>query len=340
VSRRNDSPVLGELEHIFQVSKVLVTGGQGFLGSHLVRRLVDSGKNVLVMSHQDGENGVGEIVTGDIRDPDFVRSAVEGVDVVVHLVSNFRQAGTDRRDAYAVNVGGTRNVVSACVRCGVQRLVHCSTIGVHGSVKEIPANEDTPFNPGDQYQETKLAAEMYVWDNYHRTGLPTTVIRPISMYGPGDTRMLKLFKAIKKGIFFMVGDGNALFQPAYIDDVVEGFMLSIEMPQAVGEAFILGNREYLPLNELVEVIAAELHVKSHRFHLPLKPMLVLAKIIESTFIPLGWEPPLHTRRMSFFCNNRAFSIEKAVRLLGYEPKVSLQEGVRRTIRWYEAQGWL
>ena len=105
----------------------------------------------------------------------------------------------------------------------MQKLVHCSTIGVHGDVRKIPADEKTAFNPGDLYQETKLIAEKRVWEFSKETGLPISVIRPISMFGPGDLRMLKLFRMINKGRFIIVGNGNALFQPAYIDDVVKGF---------------------------------------------------------------------------------------------------------------------
>ena len=136
---------------------------------------------------------------GDIRDPQAVARAVEGVDIVIYLVSNFRKGRSDRKDAYAVNVEGTRNVLQASLHYGVQQFLHCSTIGVHGNVRAIPADEETPFNPGDLYQETKLLAENHVREFYAQTGLPVTIIRPISLYGPGDLRMLKLFRMIKKG---------------------------------------------------------------------------------------------------------------------------------------------
>jgi len=255
-------------------------------------------------------------------------------------VSNFRKGGSDEKEAHAVNVEGTRNVLTACSRHGVRQLIHCSTIGVHGSVLEVPATEKSPFNPLDLYQETKLQAEQEVWRHHHETGLPVTVIRPISMFGPGDRRMLKLFRLIKKRRFVMVGEGNALFQPAYIDDVVDGFLLCLRNEKALGEAFIVGGDEYVPLRELVRLIAGELGVPPPWLRLPLRPVLTLADLCEKCCVPLGLEPPLHRRRVSFFQNDRAFSVEKARRVLGFQPRMPLREALRATIGWYQAHGWL
>jgi dihydroflavonol-4-reductase len=328
------------------MGRVLVTGGKGFLGSHLVTRLLADGERVRVFAHrgstqgdESGDKGC-EVIWGDIRNLSDVEQAIKGVDKVYHLVSNFRKGGSDKPDAYAVNVEGTKNVLSAAKKHGVGRVVHCSTIGVHGDVQAIPAHEETPFNPTDLYQETKLMAEQYVWQFHKETGLPISVVRPISLYGPGDLRMLKLFRTIKKRQFIYIGKGNVLFHPAYIDDVIEGFLLCGTHEKAVGEAFIIGGDGYLPLPELVDRIATHLQVPPPRMHIPLMPVEWLAGMCESVCTPLGIEPPLHKRRVSFFKNNRAFSIEKVKRVLGYVPRVSLDEGLNRTIRWYEEHGYL
>jgi nucleoside-diphosphate-sugar epimerase len=327
------------------MAKVLVTGGKGFLGGHLVRKLTANGEQVRIFARPHGDakknnSSDSDIFWGDIRDSQAVEGAVNGVDKVIHLVSNFRHGGSDKDEAYDINVKGTENVLNASLKFGVKRFVHCSTIGVHGNVKEIPATEETPFNPCDLYQETKLIAEKKVWQFYEKTKLPISVVRPISMFGPGDLRMLKLFKMIKKGRFVVVGDGSALFQPAYIDDVLQGFMLCLEKPEAIGEAFIIGGEEYLPLRELFQVIADELNVAPPKIKLPLGPVLFAASLCEKICAPLGIEPPLHRRRVSFFQNNRAFSVKKAKSVLGFSPDVSLREGVGRTIKWYEENGWL
>lgn len=327
------------------MSLVLVTGGKGFLGQHLVRRLMEAGHEVRVLARprstrDQTKESEANVLWGDIRDGQTVEHAVEGVDSVIHLVSNFRNGGSDKKEAYSINVEGTVNVLNACLKHQIKHLIHCSTIGVHGNVKQVPANEETPFNPGDLYQETKLIAEKKVWDFYCRTGFPLTVIRPISMFGPGDLRMLKLFRMIKNGWFVMVGKGNALFQPAYIDDVVRGFLLCLGNEKALGQVFIIGGNGYLPLKDLVRLIANELGVSLPRWKLPLSPVLGLAALCEQVCVPIGIEPPLHRRRVSFFQNNRAFSVEKAERLLGYKPRVSLREGLQRTIEWYGANNLL
>lgn len=327
------------------MSVILITGGTGFLGSHLVNRLLELGEEVRVLGNAHGkpysrEGSSPELCLGDIRDKEFVDETVKGVDYVIHTVSNFRKGGSDKDQAYDINVTGTENILNSCLKHNVKRLVHCSTIGVHGDVREIPATEETPYNPCDLYQETKLIAEKKVWEFYKNNKLPISVVRPISMFGPGDKRMLKLFSMIKKGKFLKIGPCTAFFQPAYIDDVIDGFMLCLHHEKAVGESFIVGGEEYVPLEELFTIIASELDVKPPRIRIPLGPVLLLASICEKVCAPLGIAPPLHRRRVSFFQNNRAFSVQKAKNILGYESKVSLQSGVKKTIQWYRDKGWL
>lgn len=325
------------------MAHIVVTGAGGFLGRHLTRRLTERGDVVRAFGHPASNDEprmqAAEFIPGDVRDREAVARAVSGADAVIHLVSNFRRGGSDKGEAAAINVDGTQNVLDAAVTAGVKRLVHCSTIGVHGDVQVVPADETAPFNPGDLYQETKLAGERRVWECYERTGLSVTVVRPISMLGPGDRRMLKLFRMIKGGRFIMVGDGEALFQPSYIDDVVDGFLACLDSDKAVGETFIVGGEEYLPLGELIGLIAGALHVPPPRLRIPMAPVVWAAAACESICVPLGIEPPLHRRRVSFFRNTRAFTIAKARRVLGYEPQVSLSDGIRRTIRWYQEHGW-
>ena len=327
------------------MAKVLVTGGKGFLGGHIAARLRARGDQVRVFARENNNDSFEEgqqyeVCYGDIRDVKAVEEAVKGVDYVIHTVSNFRRGGSDKDDAYSTNVEGTENVLKASERYQIRQLIHCSTIGVHGSVLEVPANEETSYNPTDLYQETKLIAEKTVWEFYKKTQLPITVVRPISLFGPGDVRMLKLFRLIQQGRFFIIGDGEVLFHPSYIDDVVRGFLLCLGNEKAIGEAFIIGGEGYLTLNELCQLIAKELKVAPPNLHIPMAPMVAAATLCEKIFVPLGFEPPLHRRRMSFFQNHRAFSIEKAKQRLAYHPEYSLEEGIRATIHWYRTQRWL
>jgi nucleoside-diphosphate-sugar epimerase len=327
------------------VKHVLITGGLGFLGSALVTEFAAAGFNIRIFSRQGRRAATFvhpsgyPIIWGDIRDREAVNRATEGVNLVVHTVSNFRQAKTDR-DAYAINVGGTDNLFDACAKQRVERIVLCSTIGVHGNVAQVPATEESPYNPGDIYQETKVEVERRARAFEQEHGIPICILRPASLYGPGDLRMLKLFRMIQQHRFVMMGSGRANFHPAYIDDVARAFVLAAVHPRVAGETFIVGGDGFLPLRDLVKKIARHLRVSPPVFRLPLKPVEALAAACEVVCRPLNIEPPLHRRRMSFFRNNRGFSIDKARRLLGYAPQVGLDEGLERTIAWYESGGLL
>jgi nucleoside-diphosphate-sugar epimerase len=327
------------------VTHVLITGGLGFLGQALVAEFAASGFDVRIFNRRSRRpagfvHPAGHpVVWGDIRDPAAVSRAVEGMDIVVHTVSNFREARTDR-DAYPINVGGSENILRAAAAHGAGRVVICSTIGVHGSVREAPAGETSPCNPGDIYQETKVEMERKARAFEREHGLPVCILRPASLYGPGDLRMLKLFRLIQRRRFVLLGRGDAFFHPAYIDDVARAFVLAATHPAAPGETFIIGGDQYLPLRDLIQAIARHLHVPPPGVRLPLWPADLLARACEAACRPFGIEPPLHRRRMSFFRNNRAFTIAKATSRLGYLPRVSLDEGLARTIAWYEMMGYL
>ena len=170
----------------------------------------------------------------------------------------------------------------------------------------------------DIYQATKAEAETLALDFHRRRGLPVTVIRPGAIYGPGETRLLKLFRAIARGRYALVGSGRACYHPVYIDDLVEGYLLALERPEAVGEAFIIAGPRYLSQQELAETIARATGGRILPFHVPVTPVRWLAALCESVCVPLGLEPPLHRRRVDFWTKSRAFSIEKARRRLGYE----------------------
>ena len=147
-------------------------------------------------------------------------------------------------------------IVEAAAASGVKRVVHCSTVGVHGDVEHPPANEDAPLKPGDVYQETKLEGEHLARDAGRRTGIPVTIVRPTGIYGPGDRRLLKLFGGVARGRFPMLGNGRIYYHLTYIDDLVEGFRLCGEHPGAADRTYILAGGEVTTLNELVALVAS------------------------------------------------------------------------------------
>jgi nucleoside-diphosphate-sugar epimerase len=325
-----------------------VTGAAGFTGGALVDRLLETGFPVraLVREGQEAGGHLGQTerrvprnadaltnVHGDLADIRALRALVEGVEVVVHVAAMFRTEGA--RDVFfEVNQRGTERLLAAARAAGVRRFVYCSTIGVHGDVQETPANERSPFNPRDPYQESKLKAEEACRRAMYEGGMEVVILRPCSIYGPGDLRMLKLFRMLARHRFLMVDAGDPNFHPVYIDDLVNAFIAASTVAEAAGETLIVGGPRFLPLKEYVALAAAAVGVPPPRWRVPFGVMNVAAKACESVCALLRVEPPLHRRRLRFFKHNRAFSIEKARRVLKYEPRVDVEEGFQRTVEWY------
>jgi nucleoside-diphosphate-sugar epimerase len=320
--------------------RVLVTGATGFTGGALANKLQQQGKHVTALVRKTANTSALEeigatLVYGDISDSESVLQAAQGVDIIYHIAAVYRTAGHPDSYYEAVNVGGVQNVIDAALAHNVGRTVHCSTIGVHGDIDEIPSNEDSPFNPGDIYQRTKLAGEE-LFAEAMKNGLAGCIFRPGAIYGPGDTRLLKMFKQIKRGFFPLFGGGNNLYHLSFIDDLTDGIILCGEHPGALGQRFILCSNEYGTLKDLSATIAKSLGVKIPTFAPPIGPLMLAAKICEAVCKPFAIDPPLHTRRVEFFVKSRAFDNAKARKMIGYSPKVSTEEGVAKTIVWYEA----
>jgi nucleoside-diphosphate-sugar epimerase len=324
---------------------VLVTGATGFTGGHLCERLVGDGHRVRALVRDAGrasrlrELGV-ELAVGDLCQPHSLERATEGVDLVYHIGALFRPENVTRRQLTETNVDGTRHLLDAALRSGVRRFVHCSTVGVHGDIRHPPANEDTPFAPGDPYQESKTEGERVVHRYMADGRLPIVVFRPGGIYGPGDMRFLKLFRAIKTRRFVMLGSGSVQYQLVYIDDLVDGILLCGQHAAAPGNVYILTGEAPVTLRHLVGVIAKVLGVEPPRLRFPVGPVYVAAFCCELVFKPLGLNPPLYRRRVDFFRKTRAFDISRAKRSLGFNPSTALERGVASTAEWYRASGHL
>jgi nucleoside-diphosphate-sugar epimerase len=326
------------------MTNYLITGATGYTGGHLARRLAAAGHRVRGLVRGSSQTaaltsaGV-ECVVANLTDAAAVRRAVAGADAVFHLAAAYREEHADRRVFTAVNVEGTRTLLEASAAAGVGRFVHCSTVGVQGQIDDPPATEEYRVQPGDHYQESKLAGERLALE-HAAAGRPVTVIRPVGIYGPGDTRFLKLFRGIARGRFVMIGRGEVLYHLTYIDDLIDGFLLAAEHPAALGEVFTIAGARWTTLNELVARIAATLDRKPARLRMPYAPVHAASLVVERVCGVLGVRAPLYPRRVEFFSKDRAFDITKARQLLGYAPRVDLDEGLSRTTAWYRQQGLL
>ena len=327
--------------------KVLITGGTGFIGSRLALYYLENGHDVSVLGQSKKNNEIenkkliegkgGKVFVFDITDFENLYSRLEGVELVFHLAAAQHEMNIPDKHFWNVNVEGTRNMLNACVKAGVKRYVHGSTIGVYGSL-EGEINEESPTNPDNIYGITKLEGEKVVIS--YKDKLPVTIIRITETYGPGDYRLIKLFKGINKKTFLMIGKGNNSHHPVFIDDLTYGLDLASRNDSAIGNLFILPGKEIVSTKKMVSDIENILDKKIPKVRLPLSVLLGIAALTEKTLRPLGIQPPLHRRRMDFFRKSYTFSGRKAKEILKFEPKVDFKEGAEKTAKWYIDKGFL
>jgi nucleoside-diphosphate-sugar epimerase len=325
--------------------KVLVTGGTGFTGHNLSKKLLEDGHEVRLLVRSKERVALEpserlEVLEGDIRDKKAVENAVDGVSKVFNIAAMFRSAASVDQDYHDIHVKGTQYLLKAALQYGVTRFIHCSTVGVHGDVKEPPATEESPFAPADIYQRTKLEAELWAREFAEKNDIALSVIRPTAIYGPGDMRLLKLFKLAVKGITPVIGTGKIFYHMVYIDDLVQGFLLASEHEKAVGEVFIIGGEENMILDDLLTTISRITNRPEKMVHVPALPFQLAGSLCEKICIPFGIEPPLYRRRVDFFTKSRSFNIAKAKDLIGYTPQYGLHDGLSRTAEWYKEEGLL
>lgn len=327
------------------MKRVWVTGASGFTGTYLCKALVEKGYAVqALVRNASNANQLKklnlELIEGDLAAPLTLMGKLKDIDMVFHIAALYRQEGVARDMFHRVNVEGTRALLEESKNAGIKRFIHCSTVGVQGEIAHPPALETTPYNPGDHYQKSKTEGEKLAL-NYARDGkLNVVVVRPVGIYGPGDTRFLKLFKFIYQNKFRMIGTGEVLYHLTFVEDLVRGIILAGEKEVDSGQIFTLGGNEYVTLNQLVEMIARIFNKPAPKRHIPLWPVQLAALLCETLCRPLGIEPPIYRRRLDFFTKDRAFDITKARQELGYHPRVSLEEGLKRTAEWYLENGML
>jgi nucleoside-diphosphate-sugar epimerase len=323
--------------------KVLITGGGGFIGSHLVDSQLRQGHWVRTvdlslecLAHTINHPNL-EAINGDITDVVLIRRLVAGIDVVYHLASAHLDVNLSADHYRQVNVGATMDLLVAAQTAGVQRMVQCSSNGVIGEVKKPPANEATPCQPTNIYEQTKWIGEQTVLQFAQETGFPVVVARPAWVYGPGCPRTRKLFQMIGQGRFVMFGSGRTLRHPIYISDAVRGLELCAETDNITGQVYLLAGEKPVTIATLVQMIAEVQGVRPPAIHLPVILGKVAGIAFQTAFKSIGRQPPFSRRSLDFFIKDNAYDISKAKRDMGFQPQVDLRTGLTKTLDWLNGQ---
>ncbi len=323
----------------------VVTGASGFVGKRLCEKLIEEGYEVrgLVAKETDAsflEERAVTIFRGRMRDSDVVAAMMAGGEVVFHLAGLVGRVGKVDAHYWDVNVTATKELLKAASAAGVSRFVYCSTADVHGDIKSPPANEDAPLAGEDIYQVTKEHAERAVLASNGKGGLATVVVRPSVIYGPRDLRRYAMFKAVAKGSHTIIGDGEKQLHPLYIDDLVEGLILAARSEKGAGRVYLLAGDRVVTHTEWGKMIAEALGVTPSFTYRPAGPARFLATLVEKLFFMFRMEPPLFRRSIEFYTKNRAYDTRRATDELGFNPKVTLAEGIGKTVAWYRERGLL
>ncbi len=326
--------------------KVLVTGASGYLGGRIISKILEEGHEVVGLvretSNREGLPKNIEIKEADLFDIPSLENAVQGVNVVIHLAAYFDFYPSDEDLMFKVNVEGTTNLMNACVGTTVERFIYCSTTETMGGIRFPPANEDTELRPDFSYGESKIQAEGAIRDITADTGLAHIIIRPTGIMGEGDLYvMYEVAHELLHGkVFALPRDMSAQFMYTHIDDVVSGFVAALTPMGALNNTIILCPDESMSWGEFVDVMTERLGVKPPRLRVPgivaKLGMMMLSPFKNRKKMTFFW----HGKAVDMMLAERVYTNEKAKRLLGWTPQVTMTEGYQRAIDWYFENGHL
>lgn len=313
--------------------KVLITGGGGFIGSAVARYLIEKGISVrtldLVETNVDGNI---EKIKGSILDNNIICEAVRGCDAVIHLAAmlGVRKTEVERIDCLNINVGGTVNLLEACVKDGIDKIVFASSSEVYGEPTVIPIREDNELKPKSVYAITKLASEEYIKAYHKRYGIKYAIVRFFNVYGIGQVAefvLPRFVKAVLENKSPMVyGSGEQVRSFCYMDDAAEGVYRALTKEEANGEIFNIGNdKAYISVKDLAKKVIA-----------------ISGKDLDINYVPMSDADRNESRDILY----RQPDISKAQKYLGYSPQISLDEGIQKLLNhgnipdgWYEPMNY-
>jgi nucleoside-diphosphate-sugar epimerase len=315
--------------------KVFITGALGFVGQALMERYRELGAETCGLDVSADASQV--VVAGDVSRPEGWQETLKGCDLVIHtaaIVTN----NVARSEAWRVNVLGTHRVLEAAIKAGARRFVHLSSLAAMRYILEDRADESAPVMPtGNPYVDTKIASEHVTLAAHAAGGMDCTVIRPADIYGPGSRPWTIIpVQMIRKGLFLLPAHGQGVFRAIYIDDLVDGIMLAAEKDEGRGQIFILGGEQATTCEKFFGYYFRMLGKGSPRL-LSTATAIAIAEVARVIFTLLGKKTELGRGAMEMLAKKNTVSNAKAHRLLGWQPVIDLDEGMRRTESWLRTQ---
>jgi nucleoside-diphosphate-sugar epimerase len=322
--------------------KAFITGGTGFIGSHLVDRLLAEGGHeirCMVRSNEKWLSGKNYTrVTADLNDLPEITRALEGVDVVIHSAGVVK--ARDTRTFRLVNVEATENLLRAALKLQIPKIVILSSQAAAGPSFESPVDETMPMMPVSRYGESKKQMEEMVAE-VAGSGSSVSILRPSSVYGPREEDIFTIFKIAAKGIFPIVGQGEGKpISLAHVDDIVDGTLLAARYMHTGVDTWFLSSEQGYSWHEIAEATSQALGRKLTRINIPESLVKQAGTLVEGAASFFGKYPVMNKDKAAEMVFSWVCSVEKAHRDLGYQPKVELHEGIRKTIDWYKLHNWL
>jgi dihydroflavonol-4-reductase len=325
--------------------KAVVTGGSGFVGSHLVERLLGDGMDVVCLVRPSSDLrylrplGV-ETRIAALADGEALRSAVRGADYVFHVAGLTR--GRTLQEYLASNAEPTRAICQAVANCGtpVRRFVLVSSLAAVGpNLGPEPQDESTPPHPHDDYGASKLAGERIVLAEASR--VPVTIVRPPGVYGPRDPNLLPMFRmAWRRRVVPIIGSPDKQVSMVHVSDLAAGTALAAAAPVAAGQTYFLASGTYT-LGQIADAMEAGMGIPLRRLHVPALLARLAGEIGQLKWALTGRPQIVSRRKIRDLLQPRwACSWAKATRDLSYAPAADLVEGFRQTFQWYRREGWL
>jgi nucleoside-diphosphate-sugar epimerase len=344
-----------------KMERVMVTGATGFIGSHIVRAFLAHGVKVgcLARRNSDLANLEGlevDLSHGDIREKGTLVSAFKDCDAVVHNAALVGDWGK-YRDFYATNVRGTLNVMEACQRNGIRRIIMAGSNAVYGEENcKTAKSEDSPLNPHyryfldsilpcklNYYRDTKALATKAASEYAKSSGLDLTILDPVWVYGERElhTGFYEYLRSVKGGMIFMPGCKRNRFHVVYAGDLAEAYYLAFRKKLPGVQRFLIGDRTAERMSRIYRLFCREARLKMP-MNLPKAVFYPIGFFMEAFSSALGSpEPPLLTRgRINLFYDTIEYSVDKSRRMLGFVSKHSLEEGIARTVAWYKTNRML